>query len=274
MIPPQVLFKALVSRLLPAPQQISGPESDKALRTNPYGDLFTNNVYATDHALADEGSYMTACMLPAGAALQNGITASFTSTLASFVLYNSAPPGGVNCLLKFLRLVVTTAGTSGTALQYAIVLDNINRSPTTISTPQGATGPGTAGANTGYRAPVAPSNMNVNSPVNGIPYFTQGTAGATGPMTVPAASPQARTIVGNGMLKGSIPVVNDQYNIQFGSCDRGGSFQAAAALCKIVEHAPPVVIGPGQTALIYLWSPSNITAGNAWGDVSMEWIER
>lgn len=104
-------------------------------------------------------------------------------------------------------------------------------------------------------------------------YFPLSAA-AGAPPTVPAASANVRYLEGNGLIKGSIPVVLDQYVVQFGSTDIGGSFQAAAALAKIVEHAPAVVIGPGSTCLIHMWSPSNITAGNAWDGVTLTWAER
>jgi hypothetical protein len=35
-----------------------------------------------------------------------------------------------------------------------------------------------------------------------------------------------------------------------------------------------VVIGPGQAALIYLWSAGNITAGNAFDGASLSWVEK
>jgi hypothetical protein len=116
--------------------------------------------------------------------------------------------------------------------------------------------------------------MDLNPTIAGIPYFTLGQTGSTGSMTVPAAGAGARTIVGNRIIKGSIPVVLDQYVIQFGGGDMGGTFQAGAALAKIVEHAPALVIGPGQTMLIYLWSTSNSANSNAWDDVNLTWIEK
>ena len=282
MIPPQALLKALVQRVLPQPGALSGPESDKALRAGPYGDLKVESAWPTDHLLADEGAYMVANMIPGATGLFNGLLGSYTaaamSTVATVVLYNSASPnmggGGPNLYPRFLRMVCAQVPTSGTELLYSIVIDSINRSPTNNGSPLGQTGPGSATAAYGYRVPVACTNMNVNPPIAGVAYFGNSTTAAA-PMAVPAPSGQARVIVGNGTIKASPPTLLDQYTIQFGGVDRGGTVQAGAAIAKIVEHAPPVVIGPGQTMTVFVWSPANVgTGGNQWSDLALEWVER
>ena len=275
MIPPQTLVKAIVSRFLPQPTTASGPEADKALRAGPYGDLKVESAWPTDHLLADEGAYMVAAMAPAATALNWGIFASYVATTANIVLYNSAPAGGPNLYPKFVRMSINTAPASATCWNYTVVLDGINRTPTTVTTPAGQSGPGSAGTNSAYKVPVACTNMNVNPPIAGQAFFAQQSATTqTGPATVPAASNAARVIVGNGVIKPSIPVALDQYVLQFGEADRGGTFQAAAALAKIVEHAPPVVVGPGQSLLIYFWGTSNAANGAVINDLALEWVER
>jgi len=272
MLSPGVILKGLVQRSLTTPTA-DGPESERSLRFGRYGDAKVESAWPTSHSLADEGAYMVASTLPGATALQLGISAAFSATAAAFVLGNGAPAGGVRIYPKMLRLAQSVAPTSGVDLRYAIVLDSANRTPTTISNGTGGSGPGTPATVTAFRATVACTNMDVAPTIAGVPFFPLSAAGGA-PPTVPAAGPFARTIVGNGYIKNSIPVVKDQYVLQFGEADRGGTFQAAAALSKIVEHAPPVVIGPGQFMVLYLWSASNITAGNAWDDVTMEWVER
>lgn len=272
MISPGVINKGLVQRSLTTPTA-DGPESERSARMGRYGEQKVESVFPTDHLLADEGAYMVACALPGATALQLGISAAFSATAAAFVLGNSDPAGGKRLYPRALRLCQSVAPTSGVDLRYAIVLDSKDRTPTTISNGTGGVGPGTPATATAYRSTVSCTNMDLNPNIAGVPFFPISAA-AGAPPTVPAAGGNARTIVGNGYLKASIPVVKDHYLLQFGSADRGGTFQAAAALAKIVEHAPPVVIGPGQFMLIYLWSASNITAGNAWDDVALEWIER
>lgn len=272
MLSPQALFKVLVSRMLPAPVA-DGPESERYARGGRYGDVKVESAWSTDHLLADEGAVMVATTLPGATALQLGISASFSATAAAFVLGNSDIAGGKRLYPKFLRLASLTVPTSGTDLRYAIVLDSKDRTPSTISNGTGGSGPGTAATVTAYRSTVVCTNMDANVVPVGVPFFPLSTAGGAAP-TVPAAGQFARTIVGNGYIKGSIPVTKDQYILQFGGTDRGGTFQAAAALAKIVEHCPAVVIGPGQFMVLYLWSNGNITAGNAFDDVALEWIEK
>ena len=271
---PSAILRGLVSRMLPQPDADS-PYNERAVRLGRYGDMMSQPVFPDDSALADEGSIFVASTAPGATALQLGISATFSATAAAFVLVNSDTAGGKRAYLRSLKLAQSVAPTSGVDLRYAVVLDSINRMPTTIAQPAGALqGPGTPATASAYQAPASCTNQDSNDrrPIC-LPFFPISIA-AGAPPTVPAASPQARTIVGNGYVKNSIPVVKDQYTIQFGGVDAGGTFQAAAALAKIVEHAPKVVIGPGQSALIYLWSASNITAGNAWDDVRLEWAER
>lgn len=272
MLSPQALFKLIVGRQLPVAQS-DGPESERFARGGRYGDLKVESCWPTDHLLADEGAYCVATTLPSATSLQIGISASFSATAAAFVLGNSDPPGGRRIYPRFLKLAQVTAPTSGTDLRYAIVIDSKDRTPSTISNGAGGTGPGTPANNTAYRSTVVCTNMDANPTIAGVPFFPISTAGGS-PVTIPAAGQFARTIVGNGYIKNSIPVVKDQYVLQFGGADFGGTFQAAAALAKIVEHTPAIVVGPGQFMAIYLWSTSNITAGNAFDDVLLAWIEK
>jgi hypothetical protein len=238
-----------------------------------YGDTKVESAWPTDHLLSDEGGFMVATVLPGATGLQLGISASFSATAAAFVLQNTDVAGGKRIYPRYLKLAQSVAPTSGTALRYAIVVDSINRAPTIVSNGSGGSGPGTPATATAYRSTVSCTNADVNPPIVGVAYFPISTAAGAAP-TVPAASQFARTVVGNGIIKSSIPVVLDQYTLQFGSADMGGTFQGAAALAKITEHAPPIVLGPGQSMVIYLWSPSNATAGNAWDDVALAWVER
>ena len=273
MASPSAIVRGLVSRLLPQPDADS-PNVERAMRLSRYGDQISAPIWGADQGLADEGSVFTASMTPGQTAIQLGLSASFSATAAAFVIVNS-PTNTRRVYLKSLKLSQNVAPTSGTALRYAIALDTIVRAPTTVASGTGGVGPGTPATATAYLAPTNNVNTDI-SPINGsgaFVYFPLSSAAGT-PPTVPAASAAVRYLEGNGLLKGSIPVVLDQYVLQFGSGDIGGSFQAAAALAKIVEHAPAVVIGPGCTALIHIWSPSNITAGNAWDGATLTYAER
>lgn len=270
---PQTIIKGIVARMLGTPTA-DGVENEGDVRLGRYRDIKVESVWPTDHMQSDEGGLMVATTLPGATALQLGISGSFSAAAAAVVLANSDAPGGKRCYLKRFKCAALTVGTSGVDLRYALVIDSKDRTPTTISNAAGSDrGPGTPATATAYRAPAACTNMDAQPSIVGIPFFPLSTAGGA-PPAVPAAGQAARTLVGNGYVKNSVIVAKDQYVIQFGSCDQGGTFQAAAALSKIVEHAPAAIIGPGGCALLYLWSASNITAGNAFDDMSLEWVEK
>lgn len=270
---PQVINKVITSRGLPVASQ-DGTENERDVRGGRYGDFKVESAWNTDHLLADEGAMMVASLLPGATQLFMGIDASFVNTIAFLVLSNSDAPGGKRLYPKSLRLALSSVGTSGVDLRYAIVLDDKDRTPSTISNGSGGSGVGTPASATMYKAPAFCTNMDVKVTPVGVPYFMSGVTGAGVGGTVPSPGQNARTIVGNGYLKNSIVVAKDQYTLQFGGTDRGGSFQSAAALGNYISHAPAVVIGPGQHMVIYLWSTSNVTASNAFDDEELTWIEK
>ena len=273
-LPPPFLNKGIVGRNLVLPANQDNQNVDVTNRLGRYGDTKIESGYPTDLFAADEGAIMLAGMTPAQTALQAGIQSAYVSTQIQFLLQNSDPAGGRRLYPKWLRLSLLTVGTSGTDFRYALVLDNALRTPTTISSGTGGSGVGTPAAQTAYKAAAVCTNMDLNPTIAGVPYFGSGTAGAVGGATVAAPSPMARILTGQGYWNNAVIVTKDQYVLQFGSCDIGGSFRSATAVAKIVEHAPACVIGPGQSLAIHLWSTSNVTAGNAWDDASMCWAER
>lgn len=229
-------------------------------------------TWQTDHLLADQGGYFVANTEPGSTSIQLGLSATYSATAsAAFVLKNGSTTTAnpVSLYPRFLKMTVVTAPTSAVDWRYAIVLDSADRTPTTLAA---VASPATL---TAYAPAVNNINMGVTSGHTpaGVAYFPLSTSSG-GPPTIPAAGASARTIVGNGFIKGSIPVAKDQYTLQFGSADMGGTFQAAAALAKIVEHAPPVVIGPAQCMVIYMWGLSNATAGIAFDGVTLAWVEK
>ena len=273
MLSPQAIFKGLVYRILPTPMT-DGSESEKALRISRYGDAKTENSWpVTDHLLADEGAYITAAMSSGATKLWLGLSATFVNSAAAFVLSNSDPPGGRRIYPRRLRLCQVDAPVNGTSLRYSIWTDSRDRTPSTISSGAGGTGPGTPFTATAYQAPTTSTNQDVRVSPAGLAYFPLSTNVGAPPL-VPTPGPAARCIVGQGFLKQSIPVTKDQYILQFGCQDSGGAFQIAAALAHLVAYSPPVVIGPGQCMVIHLWSQLNDTTGSSWDDVALEWFER
>lgn len=271
---PSALLRGIVSRLLPFARQDS-PDADVPTRLGRYGDVKVESAWPTDHLLADEGSLFVATMLPGATALQLGLSAAYVANAAAIVIQNTDVLGGKSTYLKKIKMGVLTVPTSGTDLRFAVVIDSINRQPTTLSNGGGANGvgPGTPANATAYRAPLVPTNQNVNIQAVSQVFFTMSTA-AGAPPAIPNPSAAARYIEGNGFIKNSIPVAKDQYVLQFGCADNGGTYQAAAALAKIVEHVSACPIGPGQSMAIHIWSNGNITAGLALDNITVELAEK
>jgi hypothetical protein len=248
------------------------PSSSQGPRIGKFGEVYGVHPLFGDRALVDEGSLFTATMTPGQTALQLGLSAAFSATAAALVIKNNAPAGKVgspNLIMRHIHMVVVTAPTAGTSLRYATVLDSGPRTPTTVSP---VASPATV---TAYS--VAPCNSNMDAEINSVAqvYFPLSIA-AGAPPTIPGAV-NARTVIGNGHLRGQIPVAEDDYRIIFGQDGlAGGSLVTAApaGASRVVEPHPAVEIGPQQFFIFYLWAPSNITAGLAFSGLDVGWIER
>ena len=256
----------LVARSLPQafPDGVSPPGPPRADR---YSGQYVQSLVPTKHVLADQGSYFVAGMLNGATTLQAGISASYSAITFFLALQNTDTPGNPNakrCYLDFLKFIVATAGTSGTNLLYNTVVDS-NRVPTLSAL-------GTPTTATAYKAPAVNVNMDSGAQPIGQALFPQSTAAGV-PPAVSVQSPNARSIVGNGALRNTIVVVNDEFRITFGAADYPYVVIPPATITKAIEPHPPVVIGPGQIFLFSMWSASNVTAGNAVSDLQLAWWE-
>lgn len=92
-----------------------------------------------------------------------------------------------------------------------------------------------------------------------------------GNLTASAATAAVRTLVGNRFMKGAIPVAGDTYTVRFGSADMADQIGVSTNVFS-TNNVPPVAIGPGQSALIHLWFPSQSAASSYAPELS--WWER
>lgn len=267
-------------RLSAIAASVDGVQSSNKPRGSQYDEQYVISSMAKKYPGVDGGEYRIASMTPSQTALQVGISASYSAILAALAFKNGAAAAqnpGKRCYLDYIRMVVVTPPTSGTELLGATAIDSGSRSPTTISSGSGGTGPGTAATATAYRAPVVDPNMDSVESAIGIPYFPFSTAAGT-PVAIAAASTDARLLVGNLPIRAQIPVASDEYVIDFGSGDpapSGGLVTAApAGASRVVCAHPGVVLGPQHWFLLHLWSPSNVTAGLAFKGLDMGWWER
>ena len=233
------------------------------------GELGVMSIFPDKKTLAEEGSVYVATNPTPGTGVARAANAAgnntFVNTTALLVVGNMAPLNSPapspRVYLDKLRLMATsTAVLTATSMQFVVETDNINRAPT-------------AGAST--RSPFAPWNVNMDA-MNANAQFTRIWEWSAADLTVPASGSAARR------CRFSIPcgvmVTLDQYVVNFGaeaeySVKNGGAAARATDPASAVCCAPPVIIGPQQYAVIYMWVPSG--ASNAFtAEYELTVIER
>lgn len=213
------------------------------LRLGTYGEQIAQILTAKQHTLADEGSYYL-CRTPTvgtGIAAVTSLT-TFSALSPVMIVTNNNPVGGRNIYLDYVNLSVTATAASTTSFNLATVLDSVPR--------YSSAGSGGAGTNlaTALNGPYA-TNMAAMNPSNALVY--------AGALVAIAASGQVR-ILSNRLVRQQIPVVLDQYQINFGTDAVGGpnltaqALSAAVPTVTTVAHAP-VCVTPGASFLLYYY---------------------
>lgn len=224
----------------------AGTTDGNTLTGNPragrYREQYGLSIVPTKHVLADEGSYFTANNGQTGQASAAAAPTTFTAITPAFIIFNNAPasnPLSPKIYLDYVLWAVSAAPTATTSVQAAIVRDTTNRFSAL----------GTGGVQ------LTPVKANSAGPSSAALIWSGGQLVAT------AASNNAVFPVGNRIIRGTIPVVNDVYLLSFGSVDDVATTCATAAVAThILEPAPPMVLNPGECGLIYLWYPAMTAA--------------
>jgi hypothetical protein len=191
--------------------------------------------------LCEEGSLLL-CTNPAVSTGMIWVAAqtAYADTVGNFYIGNTEPVGGQSIAPKYLKLIATAAATAGTVWHYAAILDSVARYPTT--------------ANIAAITPVNPNGGAINASAPTVLVQNSAT-----PSVYPASSAGKR-IVARGVL-GGLNIVGDSFTIAFGEL-LGASPALTAAeegtqSGARVASSPPVLIPPGGSLLISLWSPSS-----------------
>ena len=179
---------------------------------------------------------------------------SGNDTKPFIVIQNTASPADPQApriSLDYVRFRVTGAGTGGTAINFTAQADSANRVPTS----------GLGGT------AVTPINANMDSSARSQALCQVGAP------TVAASGTTARNYP-NIQFRSVIPVVGDIYIVSFGPSEYGvGSLlSSGTGVCQQSFGHPPIVIGPGQTVMIFLWLPSQTVAGAF--ELDCGWWER
>lgn len=257
MLSPQALMRGLVRRYLPSAPGSDSINNDAAIRQFPYGEVCTQPMVRKAHNLCDEGSYWVT---------NNGVTGivptvgtGLVATSPFITIYNSNVAGGPLCYLDYIDLINTanvTAASGIASTAAAVVIDPTNRY--------------TSGG-TSLTGNIVNTNMSVAS--------ASGVAVVCGAIVSPAASPLARTLVGFRNIRPAVSgtqanVVGDQHLLNFGGVENNASGNITVANVNILPQSlPPVIIGPGQSALLYLWWPGITTpAGGGFAPEVGFWV--
>lgn len=215
-------------------------------RASAYGDAYGMLVSGKEWVLADEGSYFVArTPTPGTGIIGHAAPTTFDETKPYVLLYNGHTQKRI--YPQFLRLHETVVSTAATRVQFTIAVDSGNRY-----------------SSAGTALTIVNPNMDSS---NG-----SAASGYCGAVIATAAS-AARRVVDHIVFRGSIDVVEDVYEIVFGSSDGSGMGGSRAATVQdMARLAPPVVIGPGQSLLIHQWAASQ-SAGPTF-QVSLGYVER
>ena len=261
----EAILRGWVSRTLPQAESDNDPG---AVRLGRYGDIYTVGAVRKQHALADEGSYFVANNAQTGIA--TGTTASFTTTAPFIIIANTDSPTNTNAKrihLDYVNLITTVAGTAASTaarIAAALVIDTGNR----------YSSGGTELSNL-----IVNPNMDVGTRASIAKVYC-------GALTATAATASARTVVGQRTLRLTVSatvldVIDDTKYLNFGAVESPASailMQSAAGVqvnALSQQYAmPPVIVGPGQSILLYIFWPGTTTPAASSYLPELGWWER
>ncbi len=203
----------------------------------------TSNLWNTDNALADEGSFYLATNPTTGTAIatttsvvDDAATASATHAQNVPVMIISNPSNNTRSIYpRYLRMLVAQAPTSATYWNFAFRADNVARY--------------TSGGSL-----ITPVNINtgVSSSSSAQIYF-----GAVVTTNLPSASAR---LLDAGSVTGGIPTAKDQWIFTFGDVSAPTNLLQAAANKNSTIPCGPIVIAPGWNLVLEMWGASNAAA--------------
>ena len=254
MLSPQSLIRGLVQRALPSVPNTDSANNDAAIRQFSYGEIVTQPLVRKAHNLADEGSYFVANM---GVSAQNRpIGTSYSATAPWFIIQNQTV--SQRLYLDYLAITAVTATTAASGANYtavAIAIDPILRYSTN-----------------GTAMTLLCPNLMASNPTGINAYGPSSSA-----MTASAASGSVRLIVPQRLLRPAasgtaLSVVGDVNLLNFGGVEGAVGSITIANANIMPQNFPPVIIGPGHSAVIYTWlNATTPAAGTDLGEIGF-WV--
>lgn len=248
---PQALIMGLPARSLP-PASADSQNTDISARFGRYGESAVLSYVRKTHLLADEGAYFTTNN--AQTAITAPAAVAFVATTPALVVVNTDSASNTSAKRIYIDYLYLLAGataysngTSNTGMFWSMVIDNGNRY--------------TSGG-TNLTAAIVNANMDLNNSDSvALIYF--------GAITATAATGAARAIVGQRLFREPVSATvlsnanMDDWYYNFGGVEGvpanspGSSGVLQANISHKMFNCPPIVIGPGQSFLLYIWQISN-----------------
>lgn len=232
------------ARALPSPNADTSAAGTPA-RAGRYAEGYVLPITSKELFTCDEGSYFIAnTTTPGTGVIGHAAATTFDEAKALITVYN----GGNNRVYpQFIHLHETVAGAGHTRLQMTVTLDTGNRR-----------------SSAGTILTIVNANMD-SAAQTGV----QAYSGAV----VTTAASGSRRIIGHQTFRGTIDIIEDDYELVFGSLGGGNvSNSRVATVAEMVRTMVPVCIGPGQTMCVHQWAGSQNTGTTF--EVMMGYIER
>lgn len=212
-----------------------------APRYDQYNAPWMTPLTSKETNLAAEGSYYTAISgvspgVPGTGIIGHAAPTTFDETKPYLFIYNGST---LSLYPQFLQLYETVAGVGGARLQLTVARDvgNLYSSGGTAASIQNTSSEGSNNA-------------------TGITCY-QGAV-------VTAAATSARAIIGNFAFRGTIDIIEDFYQLVWGSPDGvSSSSSRVATVAEVSRMCPPMRIGPGKCLKVHEWRASQST-GPTW----------
>ncbi len=222
-----------VQNTLPAAITADGANPSGGNRLDSYSEPFTALVTGKEFFTATEGSHFVAITpTPGTGIIGHAAPTTFDEAKPYIVVYNGHPTKSL--YPQFLHLHETVASVGGARVQFTITTDAGNRR-----------------SSAGTAMTVASCNTAVTNDATTIAYI-----GAV----VGTAATSARRIIANVVFRGTIDIVEDDYQIVWGAGDGvGGSASRVATVAEASRVVPPLAIGPSSSLCITQWAGSQST---------------
>ena len=236
------MLNGFVSAFTQRPAKSTDGPSEIPPRGNGYGESISQA--ATSDGLdvsLNEGSYFSGVI--SGYVPGTGFTAAaqttFSDTSAIMIVRSNAASAGspVGVRLDTLKLICSNAGAGITAIRLVGVLDNASR----------------------YTASVGGTAIAFNANSNIGPQQGSISQAAMGALA-PASATAAKRIVGQCVLKGAAPVLNDEFVLRFSNAAQPSGSIAGTTASTIVRHMEPVIIAPGWCFVLHAFFTGATTA--------------